>query len=349
MNRITIGVAGTAKNTGKTTTFNAVLRHLRNRGRERLITSIGYDGEDLDNVTGLPKPKVFVERGDTVVTALPLIIGSNAVFDEPSFTGVECALGPVFLARVLQGGQAVIAGPTGTKDVAEVLSYADRAMPEGSEERVNMLDGAFSRISPMVHATHLLIATGAAKYQFPGFISQDMEELAAVLNLPPHDESIADLLFPDGLYEDEQVKGIADALTSSRSPVRCAIHGIVAPEPFSKLLSSLSGSVHVTFVFLHPILLLLSGDKGLWRGALTTASRSGHKVVVRNTLRFLGFTVSPYLPVYHPERREYVATYASPREFLNEIRDRTVLPTTDIMLEGTKTLESWVDSVINHS
>jgi molybdopterin-guanine dinucleotide biosynthesis protein len=55
---LSLGVLGTAKNTGKTTTLNALLKCLS----EKLLalTSIGFDGEDLDHITCLPKPNVFV-------------------------------------------------------------------------------------------------------------------------------------------------------------------------------------------------------------------------------------------------------------------------------------------------
>ncbi|HHW27579.1 MAG TPA: hypothetical protein GXX23_09670 [Firmicutes bacterium] len=366
-----IGIAGTAKNTGKTTTFNAVTRYLRRIGRDRLLTSIGYDGEDLDSITGLPKPKVFVETGDVVATALPLLRASTAVFDEPALTGVECALGPVCVAKVRDGGKVVLAGPTSTKDVETVLGFVSAALP--SRDRITLLDGAFSRMSPMALSTHLLIATGAARYQFPGFISQNMDELAAVFGLPL-DEGEWDLVLDHGLFDDEGAELVFEAIESvwkdqafqgaaqvtalaaadaarMDSPgivLRCAINGVVAPSPLTRLLELLDKSprnIRVTFGFAHPISLLLSGDLSLWRGTIQNAARAGHNLAVRATSRLLGFTISPYFPVYDMERREYVASYASPRSFLNEIRSRTSVPCTDIILEGTRILESWIDSV----
>ncbi|MFN3282700.1 MAG: hypothetical protein ACK40Q_00495, partial [Pseudothermotoga sp.] len=65
---LTIGILGTAKNTGKTTALNSVLKCLNDR--RIAVTSIGFDGEDLDHVTGLPKPKVIVDEGTLVVTSV---------------------------------------------------------------------------------------------------------------------------------------------------------------------------------------------------------------------------------------------------------------------------------------
>ena len=57
-----IGIAGTAKNTGKTTTLVASIKFFA-ENQKMFITGIGYDGEDFDNLTGLPKPRVFVPEG----------------------------------------------------------------------------------------------------------------------------------------------------------------------------------------------------------------------------------------------------------------------------------------------
>ncbi|MBU4562316.1 hypothetical protein KKB17_02785, partial [bacterium] len=54
-----LGILGTAKNTGKTTTTSALLEIANNKNLSVGITSIGYDGEDIDNITGLPKPRIF--------------------------------------------------------------------------------------------------------------------------------------------------------------------------------------------------------------------------------------------------------------------------------------------------
>ena len=62
MTRI-VGIAGTAKNTGKTTALNALLRAAHEHGTLVGVTSIGYDGESIDTVTGLPKPSIFLEAG----------------------------------------------------------------------------------------------------------------------------------------------------------------------------------------------------------------------------------------------------------------------------------------------
>ncbi|MGI6665946.1 MAG: hypothetical protein ACOX5Q_00620 [Bacillota bacterium] len=174
---LTLGIAGTAKNTGKTTTLQAVVRFLRERRTGVFLTSIGYDGEDVDTVTGLPKPKVIVEEGDTVATALPLFRSSPARFAGLQPTGVDCALGPVYSGTAVSPGRVVLAGPVSTKDVASVIKGAPA-------DKTVLLDGAFSRLAPMVLADALILATGAARSPDPRRIAAEMEALSVVFGLP---------------------------------------------------------------------------------------------------------------------------------------------------------------------
>ncbi|MGI6631509.1 MAG: hypothetical protein ACOX5M_00500 [Bacillota bacterium] len=217
MSRI-LGIAGTAKNTGKTTTLQAVVRFLRQQGVGVFLTSIGYDGEDTDTVTGLPKPKVVVEEGDMVATALPLLEASPARFTRLKPAGVVCALGPVYYGIAASPGRVVLAGPVSTKDVAEVCRVAP-------PDRTILLDGAFSRLAPMVLADALILATGAARSPDPSRIASEIETLATVFGVPAYagkesaegsSFSDADLIrFPAGLYVDGQDEGIAKEVSAA--------------------------------------------------------------------------------------------------------------------------------------
>ncbi|MGE5542148.1 MAG: hypothetical protein ACM3WT_03850, partial [Bacillota bacterium] len=75
---VSVGVAGTAKNTGKTTTLMGAMRECQERGRLVRLTSIGYDGEDVDNVTGLPKPRIYCDRGTMFATASECLKAGSA-------------------------------------------------------------------------------------------------------------------------------------------------------------------------------------------------------------------------------------------------------------------------------
>lgn len=234
----TLGIAGTAKNTGKTTTLQAVVRFLRESRSGVYLTSIGYDGEEVDTVTGLPKPKVVVEEGDMVATALSFLKSSPARFTRLEYTGVDCALGPVYSGVATSPGRVVLAGPLSTKDVATVLQGAP-------SDRVVLLDGAFSRLAPMVLADALILATGASRSPDPRRIAAEMEALSAVFGLPEH---VSRATHGNEVPEEEWIPKDSDLLTFSEGlyvggqdlDVAVRIAGVlgvgpsrIAPSPFS--------------------------------------------------------------------------------------------------------------------
>ncbi len=349
--RHVIGVAGTAKNTGKTTTLQAVARYLRSEGRQVFLTSIGYDGEDLDNVTSLPKPKITVEEGDRIATALPLLQASSAKFTEVEPAGVSCALGPLYTALATSPGKVVVAGPASTRDVAAILDL----IPPGC---VTLLDGALSRLAPMRLATALVIATGAARSEDPARAGSEIASIAAVMGLPEIDVSRGPTAIevPGGLFVDSLEKQVAAVLTTqviharSGNPgprVRVSIDGPVNPDLFSRLLRSLeSVPVRASFIVGHATDLLLSGDPAAWPAVIAQASRDGHAVFVRQSTSLLGFTVSPFVPRFDPRRGGYYPHLLPARPYLEAVRSAVKSPCTDIVLEGTSTLESWIRPLV---
>jgi hypothetical protein len=347
--REVIGIAGTAKNTGKTTTLQAVAAFLRARRVPLFLTSIGYDGEDLDNVTGLPKPKVTVEEGDQVATALPLLERSAARFSGFVDTGVKCALGPVYYATATHPGRVVVAGPASTQEVSEILDVAPA-------ERTVLLDGALSRLAPLSLATSLIIATGAARSEDPRFLSKELRGISAVMSLPRWSPSrTTGVKVPGGLYAAGSEAFIPGLLRTqygrldSRPPkgrVRVDVEGPVNPQILLSLVSALEDvPVKASFVANHPVDLLLSGDPTAWPAVMSEVVSTGHALSVRRPARLLGFTINPYLPRFDRERGYYRADQVPARPFLDAVRAGVEAPCTDIVLEGRGLLEEWLSTL----
>lgn len=106
----TIGFAGTAKNTGKTTAALQVLDRAAEAGLCLAVTSIGYDGEQRDHVTGLPKPRYALPAGTLLATAeqtLPVCGRLEILETSP----IRTILGQVVIARMTEPGPAALAGP----------------------------------------------------------------------------------------------------------------------------------------------------------------------------------------------------------------------------------------------
>lgn len=152
----TLGIIGLAKNTGKTTTLNAMLK-LYDKYKIGL-TSIGLDGEDLDQVNFLPKPKIHVKKGMIVATACACLEASDIHFEILEKTELMTALGKVKIIEVLQDGTMVIAGPTTNQELHILIElmkkYVDKVF----------VDGAFNRMTfaNIKNIDAICLSTGAS-------------------------------------------------------------------------------------------------------------------------------------------------------------------------------------------
>lgn len=153
-----IGVAGTAKNTGKTTTLCSLVESAYAQGRLPGVTGIGYDGEERDNVTLLPKPRITVFPGMIVTTSEQCLAVSTARLRILRRTGIQTALGEVLITVVEKVGLVVVAGPNKAADLAAVGQQM--AMLGVSDL---LVDGSLNRIAPMTVVDRVVFATGAAR------------------------------------------------------------------------------------------------------------------------------------------------------------------------------------------
>jgi len=104
-----ISIIGLAKNVSKTTTLNHIIQTLK--GKYILgLTSIGRDGEKYDAITTLPKPRIFVESGVLIATAVQSINNSEAKIEIIKTTGINTPMGKIVIARVLSNGYIELAG-----------------------------------------------------------------------------------------------------------------------------------------------------------------------------------------------------------------------------------------------
>jgi hypothetical protein len=64
-----VSIVGMAKNTGKTTCLNYVIRRLQEEKKHIALTSIGVDGEERDILYDTPKPRIILHEGMVFVTS----------------------------------------------------------------------------------------------------------------------------------------------------------------------------------------------------------------------------------------------------------------------------------------
>lgn len=174
-----IAIIGMEKNAGKTTVLNHLLGHYR--GCPLAVTSIGYDGEDTDLVTGTAKPRIYIERGTIVATAAGLLDRCDITRELLLFTGLHTAMGEVLLLRALSDGYVQLAGPAITAQMQKLLDMIDRFAPAKI-----FIDGAAARRSSaaIAAADACILATGASFSPLPQQIVEHTAFCARLLSLP---------------------------------------------------------------------------------------------------------------------------------------------------------------------
>lgn len=158
-----IGIIGLAKNAGKTTTLNKII-DLYPRTAIGL-TSIGLDGERVDQVTFLPKPSIFVRPGMVVATSLMCLESSHVSWNLIEATSFFTALGQIMIVDIQSEGTMVIAGPTSNRELNSIIQLMKKRC-----EKV-VIDGAFNRMtfSNIEQMEGIVLASGAS-------YSHDLEE-----------------------------------------------------------------------------------------------------------------------------------------------------------------------------
>jgi hypothetical protein len=162
-----LAVIGLVKNAGKTTVVNALMENTAHRFG---LTSLGLDGEQRDNLTGLAKPRIAPPAGTLLATTVGSLDRSHydlKVIEELPFL---TSLGRVVIGAAEGAGAVEVSGPT---TLAEVRTTVDRLLGLGADQVI--VDGAINRLgsaSPRV-SDGLVLATG-------GTVADTLDEVVEV-------------------------------------------------------------------------------------------------------------------------------------------------------------------------
>jgi hypothetical protein len=149
-----VAVIGLVKNAGKTTVVNALMANCRQRFG---LTSLGLDGERIDHLTGLAKPRIVPPAGTLVATTQGSLDRSGYTMEVLEELPFLTPLGRVIIGRAGGDGQVEVSGPT---TLAELVTTVERLHAHGAEQV--LVDGAINRIgsaSPRV-SDGVVVATG---------------------------------------------------------------------------------------------------------------------------------------------------------------------------------------------
>jgi hypothetical protein len=155
-----VSVVGMEKNTGKTECLNYVLRGLQGAGKRTVaVTSIGMDGEDVDQLYGNRKPEITLEAGTIFGTSEKHFRQRRIEAEVLDVTDINTSLGYVVTARALRRGNVILSGPVMTTEMRRWIGSVSRFGVD-----ITLLDGALSRLSSASPAVcdGIILSTGAA-------------------------------------------------------------------------------------------------------------------------------------------------------------------------------------------
>lgn len=154
-----LSIVGLEKNTGKTECLNYVLKRLEHSGKQLALTSIGIDGESIDQVTFTQKPEIELYENLIFVTSEKHYREKKLVAETLSVSDRHTALGRLVTARAKGRGKVIFSGPPDSVWLKQTID----AMQAYNVD-ITIVDGALSRLSPGSPAVteSMILATGAA-------------------------------------------------------------------------------------------------------------------------------------------------------------------------------------------
>lgn len=338
----TLGFVGTAKNAGKTTTALHMLDLVNSAGIHTALTSIGYDGENVDHITGLPKPRYIVSKGMMIATACGCLGIGSAEYKALLPTGLKTILGEIVIAEVSKPGFVVLAGPNRRKDLKALLDQL-----KGLGIELAMVDGALNRLAALTAADGMLLSTGAAFDEHIPALAEHAAALESLFHFPrrgdysagapdvvSYTDSSGDAwqLQSGSLLDEETLRLLADRLAPGGRGA-CWIPGVFAPRLFQQLLEEggdrLAGK---EFVFASPLNLLASGSPLLWQASFERLGQLGGQAAYAEPMPLHFITVNPFYPRYLQQTGRYIAAYVDKVELLEAVRAAvTASPVVDIL------------------
>lgn len=185
-----VAIVGMAKNVGKTVTLNHLISELRQSDKCVAVTSIGLDGEGLDQVTRTAKPEITLYEGMVVTTAEQQYRGRQLTAEILDVGGRMTSVGRLVTARVKVSGKVIITGPADTASLRYLLDGYPRFGVS-----LALVDGALSRLSPASPAITdaMILATGAALSANIAEVAKQTKYICQLITLESADDELKDI------------------------------------------------------------------------------------------------------------------------------------------------------------
>lgn len=332
-----ISIIGLAKNTGKTTALNHLLKEAHGKGITIGITSIGRDGESIDLVTEKEKPKIQVEKGTIIATARELVDFAEGNIEVIRTTDFYTPLGKVIIGRVSTAGHVQIAGP---QKIYEIKKVADMMLDLGAN--LVVLDGALDRRSsaaPSISHSSIL-STGAVLSKDMNKVIEESKHEIDILSLPTI-EGGRERNIIKGLMDENQIGIIDKDFNIEKLNIKTAINSgqiigkslkdeskyIVLPGALVK--NTLEDIILTTRKYKDVIIVVKEGTRiFINRRDWLKYEKYGIQVKVVYPIKLIGITLNPHSPQGYN---------FNPGEFLEKIKSQIQnIPIIDVIFQGRK-------------
>ena len=176
-----LSIVGLEKNTGKTECLKYVLDRLPVQSKRIAVTSIGIDGETVDQVTRTQKPEIALREGMYFGTSEMHYRQRRLVSELIDVSDESTSLGRVVSARALTGGKILLSGPSSASSLRRWMSEMHRM-----DIDLVIIDGALSRMSSASPAVSqsMILATGAAYSANISTLVSKTAHVVELVNMP---------------------------------------------------------------------------------------------------------------------------------------------------------------------
>lgn len=332
LNYGTLSIAGLEKNTGKTESLNYILNRLKISSIRVGITSIGLDGERIDQVTRTSKPEIFIKEG-VIFTTSEKHYRERKILSELLYISEETtSLGRLVTAKALSSGKVMLSGPVSTASLKRwIISLKKRFNVD-----LCIIDGALSRLSLASPALSeaMILATGASLSLNIRDIVNKTAFAAELIDLP-----LSQINGKETLLDYEQGIWIIGRDGEVCGPI---FESAFTMESRSNIILEDGGAIYLTGALTERFLKMVSSDtqlmekeliiKDFTRVFVTPALlrnylKKGGKITVLQKTKLIALTVNPVSPSGY--------TLDSNR-LIDELSGRVNIPVYDIKRNGYK-------------
>lgn len=322
---ITVGIVGTWKNTGKTTALSYIISELNKQKIRIAVTGIGYDGEEFDNITNLPKPRLLFDRDSIVSTSEKCLVSTELFYKTLEKTDFNTPLGNINIVHTLSSGMIVVAGPNKKSSLQSFFKMLDKYGID-----VLLIDGSLNRIAPLSIADYIIFATGASRSTDINFLAEEMHAVEYIFNFPKLDgkntyenvtvnNNSGTIKFNfSSLFDEEDAKTVSNKFSMGHNEI--IVPKIISDAALSFIVKNLSNQVNISLIVESPIAFLLSGNAIQTANIIKDFISKGNVINFLNKPKLPSITVNPFYP--KPIDHYYVTEYLDKDLLRNEVAKR---------------------------